>query len=358
MNFRPSRWGVVLSLALVLGLCTPGPSAWAARPARGAKAAKKSKARKGPQPKLVAPAEDAELEPGKVTFKWLTMAKLVRFQVARDEEFTDLAVDRPAKGLRLVLPLEPGTYYWRVSAPKGGPSEPRRLTVGGGAEAQPEPLAAAQPEQPAQPAQPVVPEGGLGLDLTAPEAPAPVEPPAPPEPAAPVVAEVERKPPPSQRGAQKKWSLFVGGSAAYGATAPNTLATLRYEASFAYRPVNPLELSLAVGGTSLRVLGTRDPTWPYYEWLGQYYFDLGGRYRLVRFEGGAVYGLVSGRLSFFTATPEQLGFLVDRSPFSAGAGLAFRFRAGLPLELGLRANVLTGTKLGGELELGLRVMVF
>jgi hypothetical protein len=345
---------VVLSLALVLGLCTPGPSAWAARPTRGAKAAKKPKARKGPQPKLVAPAEDAELEPGKVTFMWRTAAKLVRFQVARDEEFTDLAVDRPAKGLRLVLPLEPGTYYWRVSAPKGGPSEPRRLTVGGGAEAQPEPLAAAQPEQPAQP---VVPEGGLGLDLTAPEAPAPVEPPPPPEPA-PVVAEVERKPPPSQRGAQKKWSLFVGGSAAYGASAPNTQATLRYEASFAYRPVNPLELSLAVGGTSLRLIGTRDPTWPYYEWLGQYYFDLGGRYRLVRFEGGAVYGLVSGRLSFFTASPEQLGFLVDRSPFSAGAGLAFRFRAGLPLELGLRANVLTGNKLGGELELGLRVMVF
>jgi hypothetical protein len=78
----------------------------------------------------------------------------------------------------------------------------------------------------------------------------------------------------------------------------------------------------------------------------------------VRFENGAVYGLVSGRLSFFTARQEQLGFLVDRSPFSAGAGLAFRFRAGLPVELGLRGNVLTGKQLGGELELGLRVLVF
>jgi hypothetical protein len=78
----------------------------------------------------------------------------------------------------------------------------------------------------------------------------------------------------------------------------------------------------------------------------------------VRFEGGSIYGLVSGRLSFFTAAQEQLGFLVDRSPFSAGAGIAFRFRAGLPMELGLRGNVLPGTTLGGELELGLRVLVF
>jgi hypothetical protein len=136
------------------------------------------------------------------------------------------------------------------------------------------------------------------------------------------------------------------------------MTTLRYEASVAFRIVNPFELSLAVGGSSLQVLGTRDETWPYYTWSGQLYFDLGARYRLVRFDGGALFGLVSGRLSFFTAAQEQLGFLVDRSPLSAGAGIAFRFRAGLPLELGLRGNVLTGKSLGGEVELGLRVMVF
>jgi hypothetical protein len=175
---------------------------------------------------------------------------------------------------------------------------------------------------------------------------------------APVVAEAERTPPPAQRGTQKRWSLLVGGSAAYGPGTPASMATLRYEASVAVRVLNPLELSLAVGGSSLRVLGTRDVTWPLYEWLGQAYVDLGARYRLVRFEGAAVYGLASGRLSFFTATKEQQGFLVDRSPFSAGAGVALRFRAGIPMELGLRGNVLTGQKLGGELELGLRVVVF
>jgi len=67
---------------------------------------------------------------------------------------------------------------------------------------------------------------------------------------------------------------------------------------------------------------------------------------------------VAGRLSFFTGQEDLRGFLLDRGPFSAGAGIAYRFRAGLPLELGLRGNVLTGNKLGGELELGLRVMVF
>jgi hypothetical protein len=213
---------------------------------------------------------------------------------------------------------------------------------------------------------------GLGLDLTGaspatPSGPSPEELQAAEAAAAAeaerkaaaeaAAAEAERKAA-SQRGSQKRWSLFVGASGAYSAVAPNSMATLRYEASVGVRIANPLELSLAVGGTSLRVLGTREATWPSYEWLGQYYFDLGGRFRLARFESAAVYALVAGRLSFFTATPEQLGFLVDRSPFSAGAGLAFRFRAGLPMELGLRGNVLTGAKLGGELELGLRVLVF
>ncbi|WNG58793.1 hypothetical protein F0U59_31720 [Archangium gephyra] len=177
------------------------------------------------------------------------------------------------------------------------------------------------------------------------------------EPASPVVTEAERTPS-SQRGNQKRWSVFIGGSAAFGPGAPNSMASLRYEASVAFRIANPFELSLAVGGTSLNVLGTRDETWPYYTWSGQYYFDLGARYRLVRFEGGALFGLASGRVSFFTAPPDQLGFLVDRSPFSAGAGVALRFRAGLPLELGVRGNVIPGKSLGGELELGLRIMVF
>jgi hypothetical protein len=375
MNFRPSRWGVVLSLALVLGLCMPGPSAWAARGARGANAArkakkvKKPKAPKGPQPKLSSPAEDAELEPGKVTFMWRVAAKRVRLEVARDEQFTDTVFARPVKGLKAAFPLEPGTYYWRVIGPRGMPSDPRRLTVG--SEPPPEPPSEPQPQAPPEP----VAAGGLGLDLTGSTSPstsaeapsdaaaqAATEPPVPAsgsnEPTGPVVAEAERPPPASQRGPQKRWSLFVGGSAAYGSNAPNSMATLRYEASVAMRLANPFELSLAVGGSSLQVLGTRDASWPYYTWTGQFYFDLGARYRLVRFDGGALFGLVSGRLSFFTAAQEQLGFLGDRSPFSAGAGLAFRFRAGLPLELGLRGNVLTGRSLGGEVELGLRVMVF
>ncbi|REG37151.1 hypothetical protein ATI61_101129 [Archangium gephyra] len=373
MTFRPSRWGAVLSLALVLGLGMPGPSAWAAKSARGARAAKKAgkaKARKGPQPKLLLPAEDAELEPGKkVTFTWKVAAKLVRLQVARDEEFTDSVVDRPVKGRYAVLPLEEGTYYWRVTAPRGGPSDPRRLTVGAEPqpEPQPEPQTEAQPQEQAEP----IAAGGLGLDLTGATTPSdtsaapsetaapepPVVAPVPSEPT-PVVAEAERTPPSSQRGNQKRWSVLLGGSAALGSAAPNSMATLRYEASVAFRIVNPFELSLAVGGSALQVLGTRDVTWPYYTWSGQFYFDLGARYRLVRFEGGAVFGLVSGRLSYFTAAQDQLGFLVDRSPFSAGAGLACRFRVGLPLEIGLRGNVLTGKSLGGEVELGLRVMIF
>ncbi|HEX5748851.1 MAG TPA: hypothetical protein VFZ09_21605 [Archangium sp.] len=364
----------MLSLALVLGLGMPGPSAWAARSARSAKKAGKAKARKGPQPKLLLPAEDAEIEPGKrVTFTWKVAAKLVRLEVARDEEFTDKVVDRPVKGRYAVLPIDAGTYYWRVTAPRGGPSDPRRLTVG--AEPAPEPLAEAPSEAQAQ-AEPMT-TGGLGLDLTGATTPSdtstaapsdtaalasaaetPVAAPVTSEPPTPVVAEAERPSSSSQRGNQKRWSLFVGGSAALGSTAPNSMTTLRYEASVAFRIANPFELSLAVGGSSLQVLGTRDATWPYYTWSGQYYFDLGARYRLVRFDGGALFGLVSGRLAFFTAAQDQLGFLVDRSPFSAGAGIAFRFRAGLPLELGLRGNVLTGKSLGGEAELGLRVMVF
>lgn len=375
MNFRPSRWGAVLSLSLVLGLCMPGPEAWAARGARGASSAKKAKVRKGPQPKLIAPAEDAELKPGKkVTFMWRVTAKLVRLEVARDEEFTDTVVNGPVKGRFASLSLEPGTYYWRVTAPKGQPSDPRRLTVMG-AEPRPEPepqpqaQAETQPQAQAQPeSQPAATEG-FGLDLTgatSPSAPAPAEAPAevasvpnePKESTESVEAEAERARAASQRGSKKRWSVFVGGSAAYGSSAPNSMATLRYEVSGAVRLANPFELSLAVGGSSIRALGTRDATWPYYTWIGQVYVDLGGRYRLARFEDAALYGLVAGRLSLFTGQEDLRGFLVDRGPFSAGAGLAFRFRAGLPLELGLRGNVLTGKTLGGELELGLRVLVF
>ena len=372
MNFRPSRWGAVLSLSLVLGLCMPGPSAWAAKGARGASKAGKAKAgkaRKGPQPKLLAPVEDAELQPGRVVFMWRVAAKRVRLEVARDEEFTDTVFDKPVKGLQAAFPLEPGTYFWRVTGPRGMPSDPRRLTV-----ADPEPQASPEPQAEAAPESQPLATGGLGLDLTgtttpsAPstEAPQGLDPTSaaqspvaasPSSPTESVVAEAERTPP-SRRDSQKLWSVFVGGSAAYGSSAPNAMATMRYEASVALRLANPFELSLAVGGTSLRPLGTRDATWPSFEWLGQYYGDLGARYRLVRFEGGSIYGLVSGRLSFFTAAPEQLGFLADRGPFSAGAGIAYRFRAGLPMELGLRGNVLTGKALGGELELGLRVLVF
>ncbi|OJT26607.1 hypothetical protein BO221_00760 [Archangium sp. Cb G35] len=359
-----------MSLALVLGLGMPGPEAWAARGTRSARSAKKAgkaKARKGPQPKLLTPAEDAELQPGrKVTFKWKVAAKLVRLQVARDEEFTDTVIDRPVKGRFAILPLEEGSYHWRVSV-KGIASDPRRLTVG--TEPPPESQPESQPVAQAQPEETMT--GGLGLDLTAATTPSDTSTesssdtiaqtsaaePVTSEPARPVEAEAER-PSSSQRGNQKRWSVLIGGSAAFGPGAPNSMASLRYEASVAFRIANPFELSLAVGGTSLNVLGTRDETWPYYTWSGQYYFDLGARYRLVRFEGGALFGLVAGRVSFFTASPEQLGFLAERSPFSAGAGVALRFRAGLPLELGVRGNVITGKSLGGELELGLRVMVF
>ncbi|HEX8820683.1 MAG TPA: hypothetical protein VF794_12210 [Archangium sp.] len=354
----------MLSLSLVLGLCLPGPSAWAARSARSAS---KAKARKGPQPKLLLPAEDAELKPGKVTFMWRVVAKRVRLEVARDDQFTDTVFDEAVKGRQTALSLEPGTYYWRVTAPRGMPSDPRGLTVA--AEPQPQPRAAPQSEP-----QPMATEGmGLGLDLTGASPPsatseaAPSDATAQPsaevtsgsnEPTESVVAEVERESSSSQRGSKKRWSLFVGGSAAYGASAPHSMATLRYEASVGVRIANPLELSLAVGGTSIKALGTPDASWPYYTWIGQYYFDLGGRYRLVRFEDAALYGLVAGRLSFFTGLEERRGFLVDRGPFSAGAGIAFRFRAGLPVELGLRGNVLTGKTLGGEVEFGLRVLVF
>jgi hypothetical protein len=373
MNFRPSRWGAVLSLSLVLGLCIPGPSAWAAKGARGASSARKAKVRKGSQPKLLSPAEDAELEPGKVTFMWRVVARRVLLEVARDEQFTDTVFDRPVKGRQAALSLEPGTYYWRVTAPRGMPSDPRRLTVA--AEPEPQP----QPEP-----QPMATES-LGLDLTgatvpsatSPAAPsdatdrsldlsgtaqAPAEVPSgsnePKEPTESVVAEAERTPSSSKRGSKKPWNLLIGGSAAYGSSAPYSMATLRYEASVAVRLANPFELSLAVGGTSIRALGTRDASWPYYTWIGQVYLDLGGRYRLARFEGGAVYGLVAGRLSLFTGKPENRGFLTDRGPFSAGAGIGCRFRVGIPVELGLRGNVLTGKKLGGELELGLRMLVF
>ncbi|HEX8436574.1 hypothetical protein [Archangium sp.] len=356
----------MLSLSLVLGLCIPGPSAWAAR---GANSAKKAKVRKGPQPKLLSPAEDAELKPGKVTFMWRVVAKRVRLEVARDEQFTDTVFDQLVKGRQAAPSLEPGTYYWRVTAPRGMPSDPRRLTVA----AEPQPRAEPQPQPQAEP-QPMATEG-LGLDLTGATPPSDTSAAAPSDATAPasaeatsgsnpkesteaVVAEAEPPPASSQRGSKKRWSLFIGGSAAYGSSPPNSMATLRYEASFALRVANPLELSLAVGGTSIRALGTRDATWPSYMWIGQYYFDLGGRYRLARFEDSALYGLVAGRLSIFTGLPERRGFLLERGPFSAGAGMAFRFRAGIPVELGLRGNVLTGEKLGGELELGLRVLVF
>jgi len=363
MNFRPSRWGVVLSLSLVLGLCSPGPSAWAARGARGASSAKKAKARKGPQPKLLSPSEDAELKPGKVTFMWKVVAQRVRLEVARDEEFSDTVFDKPVKGRFAALSLEPGTYYWRVTVPRKTPSDPRRLTV----------AAAPQPElQPAPQPEPIA-AGGLGLDLTGATSPSAAAPSdaaaqaspevtsgstAPKEPTKSVVAEAERTSSSSQHGSKKVWSFFIGGSAAYGASAPHSMATLRYEVSAAVRLANPFELSLGLGGTSISALGTRDASWPYYTWIGQVYADLGGRYRLVRFDNGALYGLVAGRLSFFTGREDQRGFLVDRGPFSAGAGIAYRFRAGLPLEFGLRGNVLTGNKLGGELELGLRVLIF
>ncbi len=376
MNFRPSRWGAVLSLSLVLGLCMPGPSAWAARGARGGSSASKAKARKGAQPQLLAPAEDAELEPGKVVFKWRVVAKLVRLEVARDDQFTDTVFDRPVKGRYAAISLEPGTYYWRVTGPRRMASDPRMLTVAAEPQSQPEP----QPES--QPASQPMATEGLGLDLTGATTPSATSATASSDAVAqafaaespataasgpgevtsgsnePVVADAEGTPPPAERGSRKRWNLLVGGSAAYGPGTPGSMATLRYEASVAVRLANPFELSLAVGGTSLRVLGTPDASWPFYRWLGQYYFDLGGRYRLVRFQDSAVYALVAGRLSFFTATKDQLGFLVDRSPFSAGAGIGFRFRAGVPMELGLRGNVLTGKKLGGELELGLRVLVF
>jgi hypothetical protein len=317
---------------------------------------------------------------------WRVVAKRVRLEVAHDEQFTDTVFDQPVKGRQAALSLEPGTYYWRVTAPRGMPSDPRRLTVVA-SEPQPEPMATE----------------GLGLDLTGDTLPSAASAAAPSdattqgpdlsgtaqgpdlsgtaqglapsgtahasaevtsgssEPKAPtesVVAEAERTPSSSQPGSRKRWSLFIGGSAAYGSSAPNSTAALRYEASLAVRLANPFELSLAVGGASLQALGTRDASWPYYTWIGQVYFDLSGRYRLVRFESGAVYGLVAGRLSLFTGKEEHRGFLVERGPFSAGAGIAYRFRAGLPLELGLRGNVLTGNKLGGELELGLRVLLF
>ncbi len=355
---------MVLSLGLVLGLGMPGSSAWAARGARSGSSAKKAKARKGAQPQLSAPEEGAELKPGSVTFTWRAAAKLVRLEVARDEEFTDTVVARPVKGSYAVVELEPGTYYWRVTGAKRAVSDPRMLTV---AAAEPQAVSQAESLPVSQPAaqpesQPMAAEGGLGLglDLTATSdtSAAAAAPPVAEVPTEPVVAEPAPTPPPAERTSQKRWFLLVGGSAAYGPGTPNSMATLRYEASVAFRLANPFELSLAVGGTSLRVLGTRDATWPYYTWLGQYYLDLSARYRLVRFQDAALYALVAGRASFFTATKEQLGFLVDRSPASAGAGLGYRFRVGVPVELGLRGNVIPGKQLGGEVELGLRVLVY
>ncbi len=109
-------------------------------------------------------------------------------------------------------------------------------------------------------------------------------------------AEAERP-----RSIESPLRVFVGGGAATSLGAPVSISTFRYEGGVAYRVSAPLELSLAIGGTELSLLGTRDATWPAYEWLGQFYADLSVRYRVMKLGPGVLFALGSGRLSFFTA---------------------------------------------------------
>lgn len=364
-----------------------------------AKAKHGSSAKARPVPVQISPADDAQVPAGKtVVFTWHSPAKVVRIEVARDSAFTDIAVSTAVRGNNAGLKLAEGAYYWRLSVPKGPPSEARRLTVG--APPAPEPLAAAPtPAAPPPSATPgagsstsstsgtTAPQAetgtteGLGLDLsgaapstgstattpapstggaTAESAPAP-ESTAPPSVSAESEAEqapAEAQHPRAER-VESPWRVFVGGNAAIGFGSPANTATLRYEGGVAYRLLPALELSLAVGGAEVAPLGTFDPTtWPRFAWNGQIYGDLSARYRLTKLGPGPLFALASVRLSFLTAPATDRGFLQDRSPFAAGVGLGYRFRVGIPVEVDLRGNLLTGSAVAGELELGVRVFVF
>jgi hypothetical protein len=116
--------------------------------------------------------------------------------------------------------------------------------------------------------------------------------------------------------------------------------------------LDALQLSLAVGGAELSPLGTRDATFPAYAWVGQLYVDLGARYDIL--EGGGLFALGAGRLSFFTADAAELGGFAGRGPLSVGLGAGTRLSIGIPLELALRLNLGAAT----EVELSARLFVF
>lgn len=91
-------------------------------------------------PSLSAPADGASLHGAGARFAWMRSAGLrYRLQVARDDAFADLAVDRAGIDTdEVIVALPPGDYRWRIAsalpaagatAGAGPSSEVRRFTL-------------------------------------------------------------------------------------------------------------------------------------------------------------------------------------------------------------------------------------
>jgi hypothetical protein len=88
-----------------------------------------------PAPVLIAPLPDEVLrsETFDVTFRWSAVegAEAYSFEIARDDRFFDIVVERRAgpEALARIQGIEPGTYFWRVTALvrgfEGPPAESR-----------------------------------------------------------------------------------------------------------------------------------------------------------------------------------------------------------------------------------------
>ena len=76
-------------------------------------------------PFLISPADQAKFGEARPTFKWTHRqgALTYRFQLARDQAFTDLLLDRPdvaSDSIVVADDLPPGAYFWRVAAIDAG----------------------------------------------------------------------------------------------------------------------------------------------------------------------------------------------------------------------------------------------
>ncbi len=74
-------------------------------------------------PMIHAPLDGATLSGEKIGFRWarVAAADFLRFQVARDKEFKDIVMQvrsLTARSAGMVVPLQPGRYYWRVGSVK------------------------------------------------------------------------------------------------------------------------------------------------------------------------------------------------------------------------------------------------